>query len=185
MESVLAELRPNIKKAVLSKLLIVLTYALIIVGIIFLLSLFIDFGVFKVVGSTLSEFGFQLNASAIVVPAVLFGVLGILAFIFVQNFNLGNANYIFYKDKLKSGAFDIPYNNIVKITFEKKPILNTGDITIDLTGMEKQSITLHFIDETEKTASHILNLINNYKANYYTQKSEEYKYDKILNREAF
>ncbi len=79
----------------------------------------------------------------------------------------------------------IPYKNIAKITFEKIPFFNTGNIKIELSSMEEKSVELKFIDNTEKVSSDILELINNYRSKDYAKKSEEYKYDLILDREPF
>lgn len=191
MEDVIAELKPNSKKIILLNFLKVLTAVLVIVGIIFFINMFVDLNVFKELFPA-DESGFDIKM-AVTSTFFLAGFI-ITAILFLDYLMLSKVRYAFYNDSLKyrqnflimqTSELSIPYNNIVKVTFEKIPVLNTGSIIIELTGMKEKSIELKFIDNTEQVTSDILKLINEYRSRYYSKKSEEYKYDGILNKEAF
>ena len=56
---------------------------------------------------------------------------------------------------------------------------------IELTGMAKPEITLTFVKHPQETAATIHNQITEYKAKFYSQKTEEYKYHHILDKTGF
>ncbi len=198
MENILAQLKPNAKKILLFTFSKILFISLIVGGLFYLLRSFVDFSIFTFVIDTLNtELGLNLtipNITQYIPTAVSITFLVLLSF-FVLEYNiLTKIIYLFHPDGFyfyeNDGIFKInekfiPYSNVVRMTFDKISILNSGNITIDLTGMDKTKITLKFIDYPEPETDKLLKIINNYRAAFYAKKSEDYKYEQILNRESF
>jgi len=197
MENVLAQLKPNAKKIVLYTFSKILVVFLIVAGLFFLLRLFVDFSVFDIIISTLNEFGFNLAVPNITpyLPTIISITFLVLLSILVLEYNImSKLTYVFHADGFyfyeNSSIFQIkeqfiPYSHVTRIIYNKIDLLNSGNIEVDLTGMDKKHITLKFIDKPEEESAKLLKLINNYRAAFYAKKSEDYKYDKILNRESF
>ena len=198
MENILAQLKPNAKKILLFTFSKILFISLIVGGLFYLLRSFVDFSIFTFVIDTLNtELGLNLtipNITQYIPTAVSITFLVLLSF-FVLEYNiLTKIIYLFHPDGFyfyeNDGIFKInekfiPYSNVVRMTFDKLSILSSGNITIDLTGMDKTKITLKFIDYPEPETDKLLKIINNYRAAFYAKKSEDYKYEQILNRESF
>jgi len=197
MENVLAQLKPNAKKILLFTFSKILLVVFIVGSIIFLLRTFVDFSIFDMVVDTLNqEFNAgitMLDLTQYISPAIGITFLVLLSF-FVLEYNIvSKLVYIFHADGFyfyeNDGIFKInekfiPYSNVVRITFDKISMINSGNIKIDLTGMDKSNLILKFIDYPEPETDKLLKLINDFRAAFYAKKSEEYKYDQIMNRES-
>lgn len=194
MENILAQLKPNAKKILLTTLSKLLIIILIVIGLIFLLRMFVDFSVFNLLKDGLASINmnFELNVSQFISPLItIFSLLTITMLVLEYNI-LNRLTYVFHMDGFyfyeNLSVFQIhelfiPYQNIVKITFDKISIVNSGNITVELTGLQQKSVVLKFIDAPEQAASDILKLVNQYRISYYAKQSEEYKYNRILDRE--
>jgi len=124
-------------------------------------------------------------------------VAGILAVLLVLNYiTVGSLRYEFQPDKIVCyscifyiliNSKDVPYENIVRINFDYKgffnSMFNTGTITIELTAMKEREVKMEFIDNAEQVAKFIQRKVQEYKSQYYAQRAEEYRVDKVLSRE--
>lgn len=188
MEAPLAEIKPNIKKAFISNILVVCgIVALIIVLLVYInnivgLSIFLD---------VLRLFGIVISPLVVLAYSIFF-VLFFTALLLILNYvTLGKISYTLYPDKVVySKSFfimsisgkAIPYANITKISYEKKPFLNTAKVILDLTSMQQDKVTLDFIDNAEELVSKLQELVSDYKAKYYARYTEEYRYQHIIDK---
>ncbi|MFH1642822.1 MAG: hypothetical protein ABIC04_08055 [Nanoarchaeota archaeon] len=189
MEDVVAELQPNSKKIVLLSFLKLFGVLALIGGLLYFLSIFVDFSMFEVF---LGELNVEINLTAMFIPMLGIIITLVLIVLAIKYFEYSNVSYVFLKEGFKyyesfinKKELFIPYANIVKVWFETIPVLNTGNITIELSGMKEKNVEIKFVDNTQKVASDIMTLINQYKSRYYAQKGEEYKFDSIMDREGF
>jgi len=191
-----AELKPNVGKVILYSFLKFLGSLAIIGALLFILNYFIDFGIFSTALEGLSRAGINIDTSNLgkfIMLSVIssFVVAGFVLLLEFQT--VSKTRYEFYQDHLTAyqnflivqlSEKTIPYQNIVKVTFEEVPLLNVGHINIDLTALPEKSIRLRFIENAGQVASDILKLTTDYKSRMYTQRGEEYKYEDILARTA-
>ncbi len=191
MEDAVAELKPNSQKILFQTFIKIVGILALVLLIAFVLNSFVDFSIFETVAS---EFGLQLGFLGLIVPALAVALAIIAVILLLEYYALSKIRYVFRQDGfnyyqnfliMQLSELFIPYKNIVKVTFEKISWLNTGNIIVELTAMEPRSIELKFIDNAEQVSSDILKLINQYRSTYYAKKTEEYKYNKILDREPF
>ena len=188
MEAALAEIKPNVKKAFISNvILIAIVVITIIVGIIYLNSI-VGLGVFL---DTLSEIGINISASSFIggfISTILFLTVLLLILDYVS---LGKLTYTLYPDKIvysksllifQVSNKEIPYQNITKISYEKKSIMTTGKIVIELTATKDSRVEIDFIDNPDEVMRQIQDAINRYRANYYAQYAQDYRFQNIMSR---
>lgn len=191
MQRILSELKPNAEKVVFTNLLQVAAIILILVIIIFFLNIFVDISFLvsavKEVSPGAAEQPFNLRSMAVPGAIIILFIMGIFLSLNYATYKktkylLEESGLRFYQNFLSIplGELYVPYSNMVKVTFDKIPLLNTGNIAIELTGMEQKSVTLSFVDNPAEVASGMLKLINASRAKYCFQKSEEYKYGQPL-----
>jgi len=189
MEQILSELKPNSKKIVLSNFLKILMIVVIIAIILFIINLVVDFNSIK---EGLAIIGINFSLGPLIKVGIYVIVIALSSFLLFGYLESNKIRYVFTKDGIKVyqnlllvqlNELFIPYNNIVKVTFEEMPILNAGNIILELTGTKDRNMEFKFIDNPQQVAAYILKLINEYWAKYYAERSEEYKYQRILGRE--
>lgn len=100
----------------------------------------------------------------------------------------GGVKYIFYNDFMvkhqKTNEKQILYDNIVRVSFNKKGVLNKlfnmGTINFDLVDETKDK--LEYIDSPEDAYAQIQNMINNHKMQKYSQFEQKQKVGNILDK---
>jgi len=181
------EIKPDSKKIILFSFSKVIGILLLFGSLLWFLNSLIDL---KWLFSIFKEFGFEMDFSALM-PTLSIGALLLATGLVLEYMTLSKLRYVFYQDHFtyyqnflifQVSEIDIPYHNIVKITFERMTLFNAGNIDLELSSMKQKSVTLKFVNNVEQAAKDILQIINNYRATYYAQKSAEYKYDQILNK---
>lgn len=184
-EAPIAIIKPNVKKQFILNLLFVFgVVSLIVVMIVYFettVGFDVLFGSFEAIGVSLSP-GRPITYAIFL--TIIFGSI----FLILNYLTLSKIHYTLYKDKLvyaKSMFFahipdlEIPFSNISKVTFQKKA-LNTGTITIELTGMKEPKVEMKFIDNPEEVVNRIHQLIQEYRARYYAKYTQEYKIQNIM-----
>ncbi|MBU0628679.1 MAG: hypothetical protein KKC75_05785 [Nanoarchaeota archaeon] len=188
MEAALAEIRPNVKKAFISNLVFVGITVTLIIGIVLYLNSIVGLDVFL---DTFREFGIEVSASSIIRWFIFFVILFTVLLLIKNYASLGKVAYTLYPDKLvysksllifQVSAKEIPYQNIAKISYEKKSTLSAGKIVIDLTGIKETKMELEFIDNPEEVMKQMQDAINKYRANYYAQYSQDYRFQNIMSK---
>lgn len=186
MEAPLAEIKPNIKKAFIRNILIVGGIVFLVIIVLLCLNSVVGLSIFL---DVIGVLGIVISPLAVLAYFIFF-VLFFTALSLILNYvTLGKIGYTLYQDKMVySESFFIvhisdkviPYANITKISYEKKPFLNTAKIILDLTGMKQDKVTLNFIDEAEEVVSKLQELVREYRAKYYAKYSQEYRYQNIM-----
>ncbi len=186
MEAPVAEIKPDIKKAFISDIsVIVLVAGSIIFALIYLNSI-VGLGMFI---DTLKELGIRISGAALIGGSI-FLLFFITAIILIMDYvALGKSGYILYPDKLlyTKNIFiiqlkeeSIPYANIAKISFKKKSFLNTFDIILELTGLKKDQVKIGYIDDAQEVAAKLQQLIMEYKSRYYAEYTQNYRLKNIM-----
>ncbi len=188
MEAPIAAIKPNIKKALISNIIFVLGIVILIIGSLIYLNIIVGLDIFL---DTFKGLGINISSSYLIFWFVFF-VLFFTSLLLLLNYaNLGKIEYTLYPNKIvytKSFFIihikdkEVPYGNIPKITYEKKPFLNTSKIIIELTGMKEKKIELDFIDTPEEVVRKIQELIKDYRAKYYAQYTQDYRYQNIMDK---
>ncbi len=188
MEAPVAEIKPNIKKAFISDIIVILVILVLIVGTLIYLNNVVGLGVFL---DTFKEFGIEISTGALLGWSI-FLLLFITTIILILDYvALGKSSYMLYLGKLvcTKNIFiiqlkeeTIPYANIVKISFNKKSIVNTSELILELTGMKKDKVTIEFLDNAQQVAMQLQQLIRNYKSKYYAQYAQNYRYENIMDK---
>lgn len=177
----IGELRPDIRKVFLFNVLKVGGISAAIIAVIAGLNSMVDIeGVYSNLQLGFNELGIKLSplSPSTVIMWATFGLFGITIFILLFNYiALGKVRYVFYNDRvvmhqsvfmIQVKEMAIPYSNIVKVSSEKS-VFNTGNITLELSGMDKKEAKLKFINYAQQAVANIQRLIQNYKASYYAQ----------------
>jgi len=188
MEAPIAEIKPNIKKAFILNILIVGGGVILIIALLIYLNSIVGLDIFL---DTFAELGIFISPTAVLFYFIGF-ILFITAFLLILNYvALGKTGYTIYPDKIvysrslfimQISDKTVPYANIAKITYERKPFLNTAKIIVDLTGMKENKVELNFIDDAEEVAKKLQELVREYRSKYYARYSQEYRYQNIMDR---
>lgn len=186
------KINPDVKKIFLlniTKIAIILSIIISIVVIFDLIELVDVFiGILEL---------FNINIAQMQLVYLLIFLVSIIAFVtIVINYLIISAlSYEFYKDRLIYGEIstivfknvkEINYKNITRIYFSTESwinqLFNTGTINIDLTGMDKASIKLEFIDDIKQVTSNLQGLIDSYKVKTYSMVAGRKKIGKLKNK---
>lgn len=188
MEAPIAEIKPNIKKAFLSNILLVFVIVALIIGTLIYLNSVVGLDIFL---DSFKEIGVVISPSSLLfwfISLILFFTILSLILNYIA---LGKITYTFYPDKMVYGRSffimqlsdkTIPYANIAKVSYESKSFLNTAKVGLDLTGMKESKIEIDFIDDAQEVVKRIQELIANYRANYYAKYAQDYRYQNIMDR---
>jgi len=188
MEAAVLEIRPNIKKAFISNILMVSVIVALIIGTMIFLNNVVGLGVFLEV---FSQFGVEVSTSSVLMWFIILVFLFTALLLFLNYASLGKVRYTLYPDKLVySKSFfifevddkEIPYANIAKISYEKKSFLDASKVIVDLTSMKEDKLEMDFIDDAEEVVGKMQGFIRSYKARYYAQYSQDYKYQNIMEK---
>lgn len=187
----IGELRPDIRKVFLFNVLKVGGISAALIAVIAGLNSMVDIGgIYSNLQLGFNELGIKLSpiSPSTVIMWATFGLFGITVFILLFNYiALGKIRYVFYNDRvvmhqsvfmIQVKEMTIPYSNIVKVSFEKS-IFNTGNITLELSGMDKKEAKLKFINYAQQAVANIQRLIQDYKASYYAQYAENQRLGNI------
>ena len=185
MEAPVAEIKPNIKKAFVSDIILVLLIVSFIIATLAYLNNIVGLKVFI---NAFKEFGVVIPLSSIIYWSMLFVLFITSLFLIMDYVSLGKVSYTFYPDKIlyaknlfvmQLSEKAIPYSNIARISYGKNFFLNTS-IILELTGMKKGKVEFNFIDNREEVVKKIESLIKEYKARYYAQYAQEHRFQGIL-----
>ena len=188
MEAPIAEIKPNIKKAFTLNLLIVGAIVILIIALLIYLNSVVGLDIFL---DAFKEIGINISTASLLAYSI-FIILFLTALLLISNYvTLGKVSYTLYPDKIfyNKSLFiaqitdkTIPYANITKISYEKKAFLNTAKIILELTGMKESKVELDFIDDADAVVRKIQELIREYRAKYYAQYSQDYRYQSIMDQ---
>lgn len=145
--------------------------------------------------SVLEVFGITVDPDAILrVSIICFLFIAALSLL-LNYLNITKLRYEFYSDKMRiyeSAALifsehkDIPYKNVVKISYNYDGFLNkmfhSGNITIEMTGMKEGSVKMELIDQTEELVEQLMKIITAYNSLKQMQFAENHKIDSIMKR---
>jgi len=188
MESPIAEIKPNIKKAFLSNILFVSLIVAAVIATLVYLNNVVGLDVFII---TFKEIGITISPSKLLAWFIIF-ILFITALLLILNYIvLAKISYTLYPDKILYGrsffivqltSQEIPYSNISKVSYESTPLLHTAKVVLSITGMKRSKIEIEYIDNAPELVNQLQNLINTYRANYYAKYSEDYRYQNIMDQ---
>ncbi|MFW6014234.1 MAG: hypothetical protein ACOCQG_03595 [Candidatus Nanoarchaeia archaeon] len=162
-------LMPNLLKMILDKLFTLVALILLLAFILLFLHYFIDLSTYMALLEIFNiNFDIEISLS-IVLLGLFFLLLGILSLIFLWSYLVtSNKKFEFYQDKLViyENAFfvslktkEIPYENILRITFNSdglfNTLFNTGKIVLELSAMEEEKVELEFIDNIKQNVQSI------------------------------
>ena len=188
MEAPIAEIKPNVKKAFLSNLVLVGIILIFIIMIAIYLNSIVGLGIFI---DTFRELGIEISASSVIGWFIFLAVFFTALLMIMNYISLGKVTYTLYPDRMTYSKSllivqvsdkTIPYQNIAKIGYEKKSVMVTAKIIIELTGTKESRIEIDFIDNPEEAMRQIQDAINKYRANYYAQYSQDYRVNTIMSR---
>ena len=187
MEDVaVAEIRSNVGKAFFLNLFFVGIIVVLIIGISIYLNTVVGLGIFldglKVIGVTIS-------GKALLGYIVALTLLATVLILVLNYVNLGKMRVILYRNKLEYSKSlfvmqlsenEISFENIAKVSIEKKPFFNTSKIILGLNGLKQDKLEIDFIDDAEEVAAKIQELIKDYRARYYAQYTQNYRMQNIM-----
>jgi len=188
MEAPVAEIKPSIKKAFILNIMIISGVVLLIIVLLIILESLVGLDLFL---DVFKEMGLNVSVTSLLLYSIFITIFITVLLLIMNYVSLGKVRYTLYPDKIvySKSLFilqihdkEIPYQNITKITYEKKPFLKTSKVCFELTGMKENKITIDFIDNAEEVVQKIQELIREYRAKYYARYSNEYKYQNIMDK---
>ena len=183
-------LRPNITKIVIKNAGIVVGITVLVIGALILLNQTVGLDVFL---DIFEMFGIEINTSTLLLYMILAAIGASVLFIAFKALEMKNVRYEIYPNRLISyqsssilmtDSKEIPYQNIVKITYKKDGIFNTlfntGTIVLELSGMDIEKLEMGFMDNIEQTVQYIQNVMQQYRNLQQAQFTENYRIDGIV-----
>jgi len=192
MEYKSVTIKPNAKKIFILNILKILIFSVIAIAIIIVIDVFTILDslveIFKI-------FNYGVEVNQIVFFLIILVVTISLGALIRNYIIVSNLSYEIYYDKIIyvnnamfifKNTVEINFRNVVRIYFSTKGLINqmfgTGSIIIDLTGLDKKSITLDFIGNIEQVTSYLQNVINKYRARMYSVEAERQKIGDIVEK---
>lgn len=142
----------------------------------------------------LADAGIIIKTSTVLLGAIAIIVLAAAAMLLMTYSKLGKVSYTFLADRVsfaEQSAFgakpqEIAYTNITSINVDKpsfaNTLLKTGTLAVNLSGLDKEKISIPFIDNPEQVAAQLNTILNNYRAQAYTQAVEQKKVEGIMDQ---
>jgi hypothetical protein len=190
--TILKTAHPNINKVFLKSLVYASGIIACIIVILIYLNNEVGLDIFMTVFETL---GINIEPGSILIITILIALGITIVFLASKYLGIVNQRYEFYDNHLtiyEPTALvllthkDISYRNIVKISFNYEgfmnKLLNSGDITIDVTGMEDASVRMEVIDDARGLAEQLLRIVNEYRSLQQMQFEENRRIDGIMHR---
>jgi hypothetical protein len=188
MDSAIAEIKPNINKAFLLNLLIVLAIVAGIIGLLVFLNMEVGLDLFV---DTFQMVGIEINPQSLLWEAIG-TILVVTSLLLIMNYvSLGKVTYTLYPDRIvysksffifQAGKKETPYGNVTKVYYHEKPFLNTAKIILELSGLRQSRMEMDFMDHPGEVAARLQELIREYRSKYYAQYSQQYRLDSIMDR---
>jgi hypothetical protein len=188
----LKTVKPDVKKVFIKNILIVFSVTLGIIALLFYLNSLVGLDVFLIPFEAL---GMEVGTEGLLLNTILIFLGAAVIFIIFNYLAVINIRYEFYNDHMKIYEpvlwvfitnSEVPYKNIVKISYNytglTNKLLNSGEIVIELTGMEDGSVTMQVIDDTEQVVDHLLKIVKDYNAVQQMQFEENYKINNIMRK---
>ncbi len=188
MESPLAEIKPNIKKAFLSNILFVSMIVAFLIGTLIYLNNIVGLDIFV---TSFKEIGITLSPTKLLTWSILLILFFTGLTLFLNYIVLANLTYTLYPDRMvfartffivQLSDEEIPYSNISKISYESKAILDTSKVILDLTGMKRSQMVIDFIDQAPELVNQLQQAISSFRANYYAKYAQDYRYQNIMDQ---
>ena len=188
MEAAVANIKPNIKKAFILNIMIVSFILVLIISLLIYLHSIVGLGVFL---TTFREIGIDISPPVLLVYSIFLIIFFTALFLILNYLTLAKISYTLYPDKIvysrslliiRISDKVIPYSNIAKITYDKKPFLKTSKIVLELTGMKESKVEIDFIDNVEEVVNKIQELIREHRAKYYARYTEENRFQNIVDK---
>ena len=187
MDAPVMQVKPSVKRAMTTKIVIVVAFIALIIGMGFYLNSIVGVGVFL---DVFSELGIEINGTAIL--TTLAGLAGvIIAVVLIMSYvNYHEVAYTLYPDKIlytppaaslmNREPVEYLYANITGITFKKQGALKPDLIQIALTGQKQSTLSIPYIDNPTETMASMQKLIDEWKARYYAEYGHEYRMQNIM-----
>ena len=160
-------LRQNYTKAFFSKFLLIISFACLIVLLLFVLDYMIGIDVLM---TPLEVFNIKVDTTKIMFHFV-FAVVGIALLFGITNIiSVRSLKYIFYDDQIviKSSNFltskkEIPFQNITNVDSNKDGLFNTifnsGTVVLYLNNIDQKQVKLSFIDDPLEVGNYVQSMI--------------------------
>ncbi|MEA2036902.1 MAG: hypothetical protein U9O94_05300 [Nanoarchaeota archaeon] len=187
-EAPIAEIKPNVRNAFLSNFIVIAVIVALIILTLFYLNNVVGLDILV---DTLEQFGIHITKAALLGGTIVLIIIGTAILMVMDYVAIGKSRYTLYKDRmvysknmfiLQLKEEVIPYQNIVKITYQRKGILNSMDIILELTGLSIDKVEIAFVDNAKEVSEGILKLIGQYKSNYYAKFSQDYRYQNVMDQ---
>lgn len=187
MDAPVMQIVPNVKKAITTKVIIVVGFIILIVGMGFYLNSIVDLGVFLAV---FSELGIEINGPSVLWILTLITLTISTVMLVMSYVNLHNVSYTLYSDRLlytPPGAVllnkeptQYPYSSISGITFKKQGALKPDLIQVALTGQKESYLNIPYIDNPTEAMANLQRIVDQWKAQYYAEFGHEYRMQNIM-----
>lgn len=188
MEAPIAEIKPNIKKAFILNIMFVGAIVFLIISSLVYIHSIVGLKVFI---DAFKELGYNISPSSLLAYSIILTLFVTAILLILDYVALGKISYTIYPDKMvysknffimQISDKTIPFANITKISYERKIFLNSAKVIVELTGMKENKIEMNFIDNADNVVREIQNLIREYRARYYAQYSQDYRYQNIIEK---
>lgn len=188
IEPPVSRIKPNITKAFIANLIFVAAIVILLISLIIYLNNLVGIDIFF---DTFKEFGINITKTS-----VLFGMIGLVllftTLLLILNYvSLAKVTYTFYPDRIEYtrnflimqlSSKTIPLKNISKVFSSNKSLMKTGKVTLELSGLKDAKIDINYVDNPLQVVNLIQELIHRYKANYYAQYAQDYRFQTIVDR---
>lgn len=180
--------KPNARKACISRLLYVLGFVIVLAGAVVFLSQFIGL---EDLLMPLESLGIEVDTSTLL-PKMIIDSVAVIFVVSLVAVILGYTSVLGMQFELGTagmtakggGTLEIPYQNVVKVSCDKDGIFNTlfrtGTLIVELTGLDREKAKLTFVDNPERWTQYIQGLVQKVKATHQAQFTERQKINKIL-----
>ncbi len=143
-------------------------------------------GILNIFAETFESFGLEISANKILFGIILAAGAVIIVMAAFKYITITSKKYMFYNNKLDDNGKDIPYKNILKINLNKSgienKILKTGSMSIELTGMEENKVTIDYVENIDQVSNYFQSMLRNFKVRLYSQISTQQKIGKTLDK---
>ncbi|MDP7141147.1 MAG: hypothetical protein QF506_02180 [Candidatus Woesearchaeota archaeon] len=143
-------------------------------------------GILNIFAETFDSFGLEISADKILFGIILTAVVATIVMLAFKYITITSKKYMFYDNKLDANGKEISYKNILKINLNKSgienKILKTGSMSIELTGMEENKVTIDYVENIDQVSNYFQNMLRNFKTRLYSQVSTQQRIGKTLDK---
>ena len=152
MDPPLSVIKPNIRKAFELNLLAIAGIIILAVLLLVFLNIMVGLDIFV---DTFAMLGVRISVGAILANLTFLVFLTVGLLLTLNYIALGKITYTLHNDRIVySQTFFIihihdktlPYSNIAKMTYKRRPFIDTATINFELSGMKEKHMKMDFID---------------------------------------